>query len=174
MVEIAAAYLAGPADAGLKASTIAGCCAAIVYAHKLAGHEPPTNAEPVKAVMRGICRRIGTAPERKAPATAKAIAGMLKRIPDAPPGLRDRALLLIGFSAALRRSEIVALNLADIAPRQAAWTARRCSTRASTPAQSARNFSAAGSERDRVMVKGCARSSLETVSVAFGRPVRIG
>jgi site-specific recombinase XerD len=45
---------------------------------------------------------------------------MLKRIPDAPPGLRDRALLLIGFSAALRRSEIVALNLADIAPRQAA------------------------------------------------------
>ncbi len=91
-----------------------------MYAHKLAGHEPPTNAEPVKAVMRGICRRIGTAPERKAPATAKAIAGMLKRIPDAPPGLRDRALLLIGFSAALRRSEIVALNLADIAPRQAA------------------------------------------------------
>jgi|SRR6266436_7353148 len=120
MVEIAAAYLAGLADAGLKASTIARCCAAIVYAHKLAGHEPPTNAEPVKAVMRGICRRIGTAPERKAPATAKAIAGMLKRIPDAPPGLRDRALLLIGFSAALRRSEIVALNLADIAPRQAA------------------------------------------------------
>jgi integrase len=91
-----------------------------IAAAYLAGHEPPTNAEPVKAVMRGIRRRIGTAPERKAPATAKAIAGMLKRIPDAPPGLRDRALLLIGLSAALRRSEIVALNLADIAPRQAA------------------------------------------------------
>src|SRR5258707_4930627 len=38
----------------------------------------------------------------------------------------------------------------------------------------ARNVSAAGSERVRVMAKRCARSSLEIVSVAFGRPVRIG
>src|SRR3984957_17556583 len=38
----------------------------------------------------------------------------------------------------------------------------------------ARNVSAADSERDRVMAKRCARSSLEIVSVAFGRPVGIG
>ncbi len=38
----------------------------------------------------------------------------------------------------------------------------------------ARNVSAAGSERDRVMAKRCVRSSLDIVSVAFGRPVRIG
>jgi site-specific recombinase XerD len=109
-----AAYLAFQADAGLKASTITRRCAAIAYAHRLAGHEPPTNAEPVKAVSRGIRRTIGTAVERKAPATARAIQGMLRKIPDTPAGLRDRALLLIGFSAALRRSELVALNLADI------------------------------------------------------------
>jgi hypothetical protein len=35
----------------------------------------------------------------------------------------------------------------------------------------ARNVSAAGSERDRVMAKRCVRSSLDIVSVAFGRPV---
>ena len=29
-------------------------------------------------------------------------------------GLRDRALLLIGFAGALRRSELVALNIEDI------------------------------------------------------------
>lgn len=113
-VEAVAAYLASLADAGLKASTITRRCAAIAYAHKLAGHEPPTAAEPVKAVLRGIRRRIGTAVERKAPATARAISGMLRKIPDTPAGLRDRALLLIGFSAALRRSELVALDLADI------------------------------------------------------------
>jgi hypothetical protein len=38
----------------------------------------------------------------------------------------------------------------------------------------ARNVSAANNERDRVMAKRCARSSLEIVSVAFGRPVGIG
>jgi hypothetical protein len=38
----------------------------------------------------------------------------------------------------------------------------------------ARNVSAAGSERERVIAKRCARSSLDNVSTAFGRPVRIG
>src|SRR5215813_2336378 len=38
----------------------------------------------------------------------------------------------------------------------------------------ARNVSAAGSERDRVIATSCVRSSLEIVSIAFGRPVRIG
>jgi len=38
----------------------------------------------------------------------------------------------------------------------------------------ARNVSAAGNERDRVTAKRCVRSSLEIVSIAFGRPVRIG
>src|SRR5262245_58711170 len=38
----------------------------------------------------------------------------------------------------------------------------------------ARNVSAAGSARDRVIATSCVRSSLEIVSIAFGRPVRIG
>ena len=110
-VETTAAYLAHLADRGLRASTITRRAAAIRYAHRLAGHEPPTNAEPVKAVLKGIRRRIGVAVERKAPATARAITGMLKRIPDTLIGKRDRALLLIGFSAALRRSELVGLEV---------------------------------------------------------------
>jgi site-specific recombinase XerC len=73
-----AAYLAALADGGLKASTITRRCAAIAYAHRLKGAPLPTSAEPVKAVLRGIRRRIGVAVERKAPATARAIAAMLK------------------------------------------------------------------------------------------------
>jgi hypothetical protein len=38
----------------------------------------------------------------------------------------------------------------------------------------ARNVSAAGSERDRVIAKRWVRSSSEIVSIAFDRPVRIG
>jgi len=51
-----AAYLASEAESGLKPSTISRRCAAIRYAHKLAGHEPPTNSEAVKATLRGIRR----------------------------------------------------------------------------------------------------------------------
>lgn len=114
-VATVASYLAHLAGAKRKVSTIDRRAAAIAYGHRLRGHEPPTSAEPVKAVLRGIRRRTGVAVERKAPATARAIAGMLKRIPaDTLQGKRDRAILLIGFAAALRRSELVSLTLADI------------------------------------------------------------
>lgn len=108
------AYLAHLAGRKLKVATIDRRAAAIAYAHRLRGIETPTSAEPVKAVLRGIRRRTGVAVERKAPATARAIAGMLKRIPDTLTGKRDRALLLIGFAAALRRSELVGLDCADL------------------------------------------------------------
>jgi site-specific recombinase XerD len=109
-IDAVAAYLAHLADAGLKASTITRRCAAIAYAHRAAAVAPPTAAEPVKAVLKGIRRRIGVAVERKAPATARAITAMLKHC--SKP--RDRAVLLLGFAAALRRSELVDLQVADL------------------------------------------------------------
>src|SRR5262249_52557659 len=108
-------FLSSQATAGVKASTIGRRCAAIGYAHKLAGHRgPPSNAETVKAVMRGIRRTIGTASTRKAPATADIIGEMLKQCPDNLKGKRDRALLALGFAGAFRRSELVALSVEDL------------------------------------------------------------
>ena len=107
-------YLASLADSRLKPSTIVRRCSAIRFFHRAAGHEPPTNAEGVKAVMRGIRRKLGTAPNRKAPATAEAITAMIDKLPATIAGIRDRALLLIGFAAALRRSEIAALDVPDL------------------------------------------------------------
>jgi hypothetical protein len=101
--EAVCAFLAAEATAGAKASTIAHRAAAIRYAHRLAGHEPPTSAETVKAVMRGIRRSIGTAPERKAPATADVLCDMLRLCPATLAGKRDRALLALGFAGAFRR-----------------------------------------------------------------------
>ena len=112
--ETVAAFLAFEAGRGVKPSTIGRRVASIRYAHKLAGHEPPTNAEPVKATVRGIRRSVGAAPRRKAPATADKICAMTANMPPGIIGIRDRALLLLGFAGAFRRSELVALNVADI------------------------------------------------------------
>ncbi len=112
--ETVADYLAGLADRGCKAATIDLHAAAIASAHRAAGLAPPTGAESVRATVRGIRRSIGTRATRKAPATAEALRKMIRRIPDTLTGKRDRALLLIGFAAALRRSELVALTVADI------------------------------------------------------------
>lgn len=114
---VVARYLAQLADAGRKVSTIERRVAAIRYLHKAAGHEPPTNTEGVKAVLRGIRRRIGTRPVRKAPATAEILLELLAKCGDGLAQKRDRALLLVGFAAALRRSELVALQVSDVSVR---------------------------------------------------------
>jgi integrase len=90
--------------------------AAIQYFHQLAGHEPPTNAESVKATLRGIRRTVGIARRRKAPATANKAKAMARSVPDSLTGIRDRAILLLGFAGAFRRSELVALDVADLEP----------------------------------------------------------
>jgi integrase len=85
-------------------------CAALRYAHKLAGHEPPTASETVKAVLSGIRRRLGSAPlHRKEPATADRLTRLLDQCPNTLKGKRDRALLALGFAGAFRRSELVGL-----------------------------------------------------------------
>lgn len=113
-VDTVSSYLASLARAGLKSSTISRRAAAIRFIHRKSGLEPPTNAESCKSVLQGIRRELGTAHEQKAPATAEVVRAMLEEIPDNVRGLRDHALLVLGFAAALRRSEIVALDVADL------------------------------------------------------------
>jgi site-specific recombinase XerD len=111
--ETVAACLAANASRS-KASTLGRRVAAIRYAHKLAGLALPTDAEGVKATMRGIRRTYGSARVRKAAAVAGKMLGMVAAAPNKLAGLRDRALLLVGFGGALRRSELVGLDVADI------------------------------------------------------------
>jgi site-specific recombinase XerD len=112
--ETVAAYLAHEAESGRAASTITRRCAAIRYALRLADFEPPTNSESVRATLRGIRRAVGAAPERKAPVLAETARAMALSAPEGLKGLRDRALLLLGFAGAFRRSELVALDVADL------------------------------------------------------------
>jgi integrase len=80
--------------------------------------------------VKEIRRTHGTAPQEVAVAAVirDAVDALAKR-----PGLRalrDRALLLVGFAAALRRSELVALDVADVAfvPEGMILTLRRAKT----------------------------------------------
>jgi site-specific recombinase XerD len=111
--ETVAAYLAAEARTA-RPSTLGRRVAAIRYAHRLAGLPLPTDAEGVKATMRGIRRTFGGASVRKAPAVAAKILGMVGTASDKLAGLRDRALLLLGFAGAFRRSELVAVDVADV------------------------------------------------------------
>ena len=107
-------YLSALASAGLRASTISRRASGIAHLHRMHGHEPPTNAEAVKAVLRGIRRELGTAPRRKAPATHDIIAMLLAGCGERMKDKRDRALLALGFAGAFRRSELLALDVADL------------------------------------------------------------
>jgi len=69
----------------------------------------------VKEVWSGIRRTVGTAQTAKAAATTDYLRRMLEHLPNTLSGLRDRALLLLGFAGAFRRSELVALAVEDIA-----------------------------------------------------------
>ena len=111
--ETVAAYLAAQAKTA-KPSTLGRRVAAIRYAHKLAGLPLPTEAEGVKATMRGIRRTLGGAKARKAPAVAAKMLGMVATARSDLAGRRDRALLLLGFAGAFRRSELVALDVTDV------------------------------------------------------------
>jgi site-specific recombinase XerD len=112
--ESVAAFLACEVERGIRSSTIGRRVAAIRYAHKLAGHAVPTDDERVKATVRGIRRTVGTAARKKTPATAERVIAMAVGTGTGLKGLRDRALLLLGFAGAFRRSELVALDCEDI------------------------------------------------------------
>jgi site-specific recombinase XerD len=106
------AFLADQASLGKRASTLGRRLAAIRYFHRAAGFDTPTGDEKVKAVLSGIRRTIGAAPVRKKAATSDLVLSMVPR-GDSLRELRNRAILLLGFAGAFRRSELVALNVDD-------------------------------------------------------------
>lgn len=93
-----------------KPSTIGRRLASISQYHQAACQPSPTSAVEVRVVMSGIRRKKGMAQLRKRPLLAQDLTNALPAIPDTLLGLRNRALLLIGFTGALRRSELVALR----------------------------------------------------------------
>ena len=98
-----------------KPSTLTRRLAAISVAHKAAGYDTPTASAPVRAVMQGIRRVKRVAPTQKTAVVTVDVRAMIGALDlDTLGGLRDRALLLIGFAGALRRSELAGLDVGDV------------------------------------------------------------
>lgn len=124
-----AEHLAALADAGASVATIETRRSAIGWLYRAAGRQDPTKTEDVRAVSAGIRRRIGrgrgSAPillddlRRMVGVIDKALGALDEGDGERLRLLRDRALVLIGWSAALRRSELAALRATDIRQRGA-------------------------------------------------------
>jgi integrase len=109
-----AAFLAGERGRNLSPETLKLRRAAIRYLHRAAGCPVPTDDVCVSETLAGIQRdaaRKGQLPRKKVAATATILRRLLVPIPGDLRGLRDRALLLVGFAGALRRSELAAIRL---------------------------------------------------------------
>jgi integrase len=109
-----AAYIAICAGR-LKPGSIQRRLNAIAEAHKAAGLESPTHAAIVRNTLKGIRRTLGTAPTQKTAALTDDIRAMIDATDTGIIGARDRALILLGFAGAFRRSELVRLGVEDCA-----------------------------------------------------------
>jgi integrase len=100
-----------------KTSTIAHRLAAINRAHQDRGFESPVKAPLVKQTLEGIRRSFGVAPRRVRALVKDDLVEILVGVAKQKPlkAARDKAILLLGWAAALRRSELVALTVEDIA-----------------------------------------------------------
>jgi site-specific recombinase XerC len=111
--EVVSAFLADQAALGRRPSTLGRRLAAIRYFHRAANEASPTSQQSVKAVLAGIRRTVSAAPVRKKAATSDIVIAMAADTTSLR-ALRNRAVLLLGFAGAFRRSELVALNVDDL------------------------------------------------------------
>ena len=106
------AYLVHLAETGLKAASIDQARWAINARHKLNGLPAPGDTERVKVVVAGIRRTIGSRQVQKSALTMDHLRSI--EFGDSLIDKRNKAVLLLGFAAGLRRSEISALRVEDL------------------------------------------------------------
>lgn len=100
-----------------RISTLKRKAAAISTAHQLAGHSSPVKNAGVRLCLRGIARNQAAAGHIEHcadPLLLEDVLSMVRCTDETPGGLRDAALLLIGFAGGFRRSELVALCYEDL------------------------------------------------------------
>jgi len=108
-------YLTDLLTQGKKITTARRRKCAIFYEH-LARGLPSPGVDPIQELLRGAQRLSGEKPRQMRPISVRELRRMSAKLArtGTPRALRDRALLVVGFASALRRSNLGALNLADI------------------------------------------------------------
>lgn len=104
----------------LKTSTLARRLSAISQAHQVAGIDFNRRHPAIQETWKGIRNTHGTAQKGKEPILIEDLRRMVESIQTSKGdkeilmGFRDKALLLLGFAGAFRRSELVALKIEDL------------------------------------------------------------
>jgi site-specific recombinase XerD len=111
--EAVAEYLAEMAGV-YAVSTIQRRLASISKAHRVLGVDDPGKSELVKTTIRGIRRTYGLAQREATALLRDDLFAVLDRLGTRPKDVRDRALLLLGFATAMRRSELAGLDVGDV------------------------------------------------------------
>jgi site-specific recombinase XerD len=107
-------YLRHLADGGRRVSTIERALAAISTSHFRAGHASPWGHPLVHGMRSALRRELGVRPEKKKAADDAVLRQLVAVLPSSLLGVRDRALLTLGWAGAFRRSELVSLDVADV------------------------------------------------------------
>ena len=109
-------FIAAESRRRLAVSAIERRVAAIAYYHRTADLPSAHATQRVRDTLAGIRRRRKKdKPVRKTPAVDSIVKSMVDTLDtESAAGLRDRALLVLGFAGALRRSELVALDVEDL------------------------------------------------------------
>lgn len=113
--EIVASYIAWMAEHGYAVATVSRHIASISKAHRSLGERNPCRSELVKQSLRGMKRMKGTAQCEAKPLLKEDLFAILETTGNRMRDKRDRALLLLGFAGGFRRSELVGLNVEDVA-----------------------------------------------------------
>ena len=99
---------------GYARSTLRRKVAAIARANQHASHRLDTGHPSIRDVLRGIGRMHGLLPKRAQALATEEVQRLVAVCEDGLAGLRDRALLLVAFAGALRRSELCAIEVEHI------------------------------------------------------------
>lgn len=99
------AYLTERATDGIAIYSLDGACTAIQHVHRMHAAADPVASEIVRQVRIGLRRTYGTAPRRLArPLSTADIRQILDGIDRTDPvGVRDAAIILLGYASAMRR-----------------------------------------------------------------------
>src|SRR5271165_2213670 len=111
--EVVGAYLAAAGE-GYALPTLRRRVAAIARACGVAGHPLDTKHPAIRETLRGIGRKHGTPARRAAALTTTEVRKLCRACGTGIAGARDRALFLLGFAGALRRSELIGLDVEHV------------------------------------------------------------
>jgi integrase len=98
----------------LAPSSVSRRLAAVVDAHRRAGFASPRDAAVVRDALASIEWHYRARRRATAPLDVESLSRMSLCLPPTTAGARDRAVLLLGYGAALRRTELVALDAHDV------------------------------------------------------------